>query len=70
MSRRTKQILGAVKTENGRSYWTRIGTAFENSDSSWNLVFHYIPLEAGTTIQLREIRAGESAATEGLSTSE
>ena len=54
-----KQLVAAVERGEGddkKSFWTRIGTAFENRDGSWNLLFDFIPTHAGrTTIQLRDI---------------
>ena len=32
-----KQLVAAV-TRNEKSYWTRIGIAFQNGDGSWNLL--------------------------------
>jgi hypothetical protein len=54
-----KQLVAAVERGEGdekKSFWTRIGTAFENKDGSWNLLFDFIPTNTGrTTIQLRDI---------------
>ena len=54
-----KQLVGAVERGEGddkKSFWTRIGTAFENRDGSWNLLFDFLPTHAErTTIQLRDI---------------
>ena len=59
-----KQIVAAVErvTRDGEksSYWTRIGTAFENSDGSWNQLFDFFPTNPTTTIQLRDIEPRES----------
>jgi hypothetical protein len=63
MTRNRKDIV-AVVNRSGKSYWTRIGVAFENVDSSWTLRFEYLPTSGGTTIQLREPRSGERAPTE------
>ncbi len=56
-----KQMVAAIERGAGddkKSYWTRIGVAFENRDNSWNLVFDYIPARMeGTTIQLRDFEA-------------
>jgi len=58
-----KQIVAAIERGEGeekRSYWTRIGVAFENRDGSWNLRFDYLPARAGdTTVQLRDFDAKE-----------
>ena len=52
-----KQIVAAVERGEGetkKSYWTRIGVAFENRDGSFNLRFDYFPSRLEhTTIQLR-----------------
>jgi hypothetical protein len=53
-----QQIVAAVEyTASGgekKSYWTRIGVAFENRDGSQNLVFNFFPTDLETTtIQLR-----------------
>ena len=53
------QIVGAVQRTVGddkKSFWTRIGTAFQNKDGSWNLRFDYLPARLSeTTVQLREM---------------
>lgn len=53
------QLVAVVERGEGddkKSYWTRIGVAFENRDGSWNLRFDYLPARmAETTIQLRAI---------------
>lgn len=62
-----KQLV-AVVTRNDKSYWTRIGVAYENSDGSWNLRFDYLPTDVGTTIQLRDFKrpADENEADKGM----
>ena len=50
------QLVAAIERGEGdqkKSYWTRIGVAFENKDGSWNLRFDYLPARPDTTIQLR-----------------
>lgn len=57
-SRRVKQIVAAVSRGEGeerQTYWTRIGTAFQNRDESWNQLFDFFPTDPKTTIQLRDI---------------
>jgi len=54
MAKNMKQIVGAVK-RNGRTYWNRIGTAFQNSDESWNIKLDYFPTDPTTTLQMRDI---------------
>jgi hypothetical protein len=59
------QIVGAVERTVGdetKTFWTKIGVAFQNQDGSWNLLFEYLPARlAETTIQLREINPKERA---------
>jgi hypothetical protein len=59
------QIVGAVQRTVGdekKTWWTKIGIAFQNKDNSWNLRFDYLPANfAETTIQLREMDAKEGA---------
>jgi hypothetical protein len=59
------QIVGAVERtvgEEKKTWWTRIGTAFQNKDGSWNLRFDYVPARlADTTIQLRDMDRKEAA---------
>ena len=50
--------------ENG--FWTRIGTAFQNQDGSWNLRFDYLPTNPSVTIQMRPVRSGDDAAERGV----
>jgi hypothetical protein len=59
-----KHIWAAVNYTDGdnekKSFWTRIGVAFENKDGSWNQVFDFFPTNpAKTTIQLRDIVPNE-----------
>jgi len=56
-----KEIWGVVD-RNDRGFWTRIGTAFENRDGSWNLKFDYMPAHGDTSIQLRDAREKEAEA--------
>lgn len=59
------QIVGAVDRKSGedtKTWWTRIGVAFQNRDGSWVLKFDYLPARiAETTIQLREMTPKEPA---------
>ena len=61
--KKMKQIVAAVERGEGeskKSYWNRIGVAFENRDGSYNLRFDYVPARMGeTTIQLRDFDARE-----------
>ena len=55
-----RELYGAVRREGSeKNFWTRIGTAFENKDGSWNLLFDYIPTSPDTTIQMREPKTPE-----------
>jgi hypothetical protein len=58
-TKKMKQLVAVVERQSGddkRSFWTRVGVAFENKDGSWNLRFDYLPARMGeTTIQLRDI---------------
>ena len=55
-----RELYGAIRREGSeKNFWTRIGTAFENKDGSWNLLFDYIPTSSDTTIQMREPKTPE-----------
>jgi hypothetical protein len=58
-----KQLVAAIERGEGeekKTYWTRIGVAFENRDGSWNLRFDFIPARMGeTTVQLRDFDSKE-----------
>jgi hypothetical protein len=58
-----KQIVAVVERGEGedkKSFWTRIGVAFENRDGSYNLRFDYLPSRMSeTTIQLRDFNPKE-----------
>ena len=56
---RSHRELWGVVNRTERGFWTRIGTAFENRDGSWSLLFDYLPLSAETRIQVREPRERE-----------
>jgi hypothetical protein len=58
------QLVAAVERGEGdekKSYWTRIGVAFQNKDGSWNLRFDYFPARPDTTVQLREFKDKDEA---------
>jgi hypothetical protein len=58
------QIVGAVQRTTGddtKTWWTKIGVAFQNKDGSYNLRFDYLPARAETTIQLREFDPKDTA---------
>ena len=56
--KKMKQLVAAIERGEGdekKSYWTRIGVAFENRDGSYNLRFDFIPARLdSTTVQLRD----------------
>ncbi len=62
------QLVGAVQRSTGdnkKTWWTKIGVAFENRDGSWNLRFDYLPAQlANTTIQMREMDPKQATAAE------
>ncbi len=62
------QIVGAIQRpgdDKKRTFWTRIGVAFQNKDGSYNLRFDYLPTRLSeTTIQLREMDPKEPPASE------
>ena len=61
--KKMKQLVAAIERGEGeakKTFWTRIGVAFENRDGSWNLLFDYVPARMdGTTVQLRDFEAKE-----------
>jgi len=62
-TKKMMQLMAVVERGEGdekKSWWTRIGVAFQNRDGSWNLRFDYLPARmAETTIQLRELEPKE-----------
>ena len=58
-----KQLVAAITRGEGddkKTYWTKIGVAFQNKDGSYNLRFEYLPADlANTTIQLRDFKEKE-----------
>jgi hypothetical protein len=62
MAVNTQAIFGVVQREGmEKGFWTRIGTAFQNQDGSWNLRFDYLPTDRTATVQMRPMRSGEEA---------
>ena len=62
MAVNTQALFGVVQREGmEKGFWTRIGTAFQNQDGSWNLRFDYLPTDRGVTVQMRPVRAAEDA---------
>lgn len=62
MAVNTQALFGVVQREGmEKGFWTRIGTAFQNQDGSWNLRFDYLPTDRGVTIQMRPLRNADEA---------
>jgi len=60
MAVNTQALFGVVQREGmEKGFWTRIGTAFQNQDGSWNLRFDYLPTAPGVTIQMRPAKAAD-----------
>ena len=61
-------LVGAVErngADGKKTWWTRIGVAFQNKDGSYNLRFDYLPTRLSeTTIQLREMDPKDPGQTE------
>jgi hypothetical protein len=57
-TREYKEVFGVVD-RGEQSFWTRIGVAFVNADSSINCIFNYLPTDPQTTIQIRDPRPRE-----------
>jgi hypothetical protein len=58
-----KVVYGIVQREGmEKSFWTRIGAAFENRDGSVNMKLDFLPASAETTLQIREPRMAEDEA--------
>jgi hypothetical protein len=64
MAKNMKQIVGAVNRK-GKTYWRRVGTAFQNSDESWNIKLDYFPTDPGTTLQMRDIDPRDAEDSDG-----
>lgn len=63
-----KQLVAAIERGEGddkKTFWTRVGVAFENRDGSWNLRFDFFPARpVETTIQLRDFSRDQEKAQE------
>lgn len=61
--KKMKQLVAAIERGEGdekKTFWTRIGVAFENRDGSYNLRFDFIPTRLDTTtVQLRDFEPKE-----------
>ncbi len=74
MAVNTQGIFGVVQRQGmEKGFWTRIGTAFQNRDGSWNLRFDYLPTDRTATVQMRRVRSSEEesrgSSTEGTACS-
>lgn len=70
MAVNTQALFGVVQREGmEKGFWTRIGTAFQNHDGSWNLRFDYLPTNPTVTVQMRPVRSGEDAGERGSAAS-
>ena len=66
MAVNTQALFGVVQREGmEKGFWTRIGTAFQNQDGSWNLRFDYVPTDPSVTIQMRAVRSGDESTERG-----
>ena len=62
MAVNTQALFGVLQRDGmEKGFWTRIGTAFQNHDGSWNLRFDYLPTNPAVTVQMRPVRSGEDA---------
>lgn len=69
MAVNTQALFGVVQREGmEKGFWTRIGTAFQNQDGSWNLRFDYLPTNPTGTVQMRPVRNADEAGEGGEST--
>ena len=51
--RRFKEVWLVEDRREGKSMWTRVGTAFENNDGSWNIRLSALPV-AGGRLNMRD----------------
>lgn len=66
----TQALFGVVQRDGmEKGFWTRIGTAFQNQDGSWNLRFDYLPTNSGITIQMRPAKSADETMESGSGTS-
>jgi hypothetical protein len=57
MTKRTWKPVFAIipkRTPTGKDFWMRIGTAFENSDGSWNIDFAALPKDGRCQVRNRD----------------
>ncbi len=54
------KIITAIRTKpDGTTRWDELGLAFENSDGSLTLNFHYFPVGPNIRIQVRDKKCAE-----------
>ena len=58
--RRFKEVWLVEDRREGKSMWTRVGTAFENADGSWNIRLSAMPV-AGGRLNMRDPVARDDA---------
>ncbi len=58
--RRFKEVWLVEDRREGKSMWTRVGTAFENADGSWNIRLSAMPV-AGGRLNMRDPLARDEA---------
>jgi hypothetical protein len=57
-----KVVYGIVQREGmEKSFWTRIGAAWENRDGSVNVKLDFLPASMETTLQIRDPRPSEDS---------
>jgi len=58
--KKMKQLMAITTRGEGdkeKTFWTRIGVAFENNDGSYNIKVEFLPADlVNTTIQLRDFK--------------
>ena len=58
-----KEVYGIKKVSKGgeeKSFWTRLGIAYENKDGSLNVYLDYVPVVPGIVLNIREPKEKES----------
>jgi len=64
--RRFKEVWLVEDRKEGKAMWTRVGTAFENSDGSWNLRLSALPIAATGRLNVRDPLPVERAGREAV----
>ncbi len=60
MSEKKKSVF-AITERDGKTYWNRVGAAFENKDGSVNVNLDALPVSGRLQIREDEERGGERA---------